>query len=93
MLRAVLLVEELGVDAVGVSLQGQRVVARVREDRRRDARVVIDDLCLREPDLGIQDLLEVGELENAIFDLDLDRGFLSHLRAPPSVQVCRCASL
>jgi len=28
--------------------------------------------------LGIQDLLEVRQLEGAILDLDLDRGFLSH---------------
>jgi len=45
----------------------------VRQDRRRDARVVVDDLALAEAGLGVEDLVEVGELELASFDDDFDR--------------------
>src|SRR3989442_11408688 len=53
-LGAVFLVEELSVDAVGISLQRQRVVVCVGEKDRRDARVVVDDLGLGEPDLWVK---------------------------------------
>src|SRR5712691_3964131 len=82
-LRTVLLVEELGVDSVGIALEREWVVAGVGEDRRSDARVVIDHLPLGETSFGIQDLLEVGQLERAPLDLDFGLGALAH-RAPPN---------
>jgi hypothetical protein len=44
----------------------------MRQDRGRDPRVVVDDLALGEAGLGIEDLVEVGELELASFDDDFD---------------------
>src|ERR1700730_16931118 len=92
-LGAVLLIEELAVDPVRIALEGKRVIARVRQDGGRDAGVIVDDLRLGESDLRVQDLLEVGELERSVLDLDLDRGFLSHFRALPYGPACRSAAL
>src|SRR2546430_224678 len=74
--------EELTVDAVRVALERERMVARVGKKDGRDARVEVDDLPLREPDLWIKDLCQVRQLQGAAIDLNLDRRFLSHLRAP-----------
>src|SRR5207253_9005331 len=71
-LRAALLVEVRGVDPVGVALERERALAQVGEQRGRDPGVVVDHLALGEADLGIEDLVEVGELE--LVTLDLDRG-------------------
>src|SRR5919206_565935 len=81
--RTVLLVEELAVDAVRIALERERMVARVRKQHRCDARVVIDDLRLRESDVGVKDLVEVGELHRTALDLDLDGSLFSHLPARP----------
>ena len=75
----VLLVEELRVDAVGVALERQRAALDVRQDGRRDAREVVDDVALGEAGLGIEDLVEVRELHLAPADLGQDRvGLLAH---------------
>ena len=62
---AVLLVEELLVDAVRVADARQRPVVQVAEHDRRDPRVVVDHVPLREPRGGVHDLVEVRELEAA----------------------------
>ena len=56
---ALLLVEELALDAVGVALHGQRPAVQVRDQDRRHARVVVDHLALGEAGLRIEDLVEV----------------------------------
>ena len=66
---AVLLVEELVVDAVRVADPRQRPVTQVAEHGRRDARVVVDHVPLGEARRGIHDLVEVGELELAALDV------------------------
>jgi hypothetical protein len=68
-----LLVEELAFDAVRVALHRQRPALEVRQHERRHARVVVDHLALGEARLGIEDLVEVGELELLALDLDFDR--------------------
>ena len=45
--------------------------AQVRQQHRRDPRVVLDHLALGEAGRGIEDLVEVGEREPAPLDLDL----------------------
>ena len=47
---------------------------KVREQRRRDTHVVVDDLAFCEPRLGVEDLVEIRELEPAPLELDLDVG-------------------
>ena len=69
-----LLVEVLLVDPVRVALEGERVVPEVRQQHRRDARVVVDHLALGEADLGIEHLVEVRKSEGLPVYLDLDRG-------------------
>ena len=63
--RALLLVEELSLDAVRVALQRQRAVVQVRQEHGRDAHVVVDQVALREAGLRIHDLVEVGEPQRA----------------------------
>jgi hypothetical protein len=70
--RALLLVEVLAGDAVRVALERQRAVVQVRQDGRRDARVVVDQLPLGEAGLGIEDLVEVRERQAAVADLDVE---------------------
>ena len=43
----------------------------MRQQHRRDARVVVDHLALGEAGLGIEDLVEVGERQRPPVDLDL----------------------
>ena len=64
---------EGGVVGAGrVGRQGQRGVAKVREHRRSDPGVVVDDRAVGEAGLGVEDLLQVGKLELAPLDDDLD---------------------
>src|SRR5205814_4213311 len=65
-----LLEERLVINPVGEPAHRDAAVAEMRQQRRRDARVVVDHLALGEPGLGIQDLLEVRELELPPADLD-----------------------
>src|SRR3954471_11194539 len=69
--RALLLVEVGAADPVGIALERQRPPAQVRQQDRRDARVVVDHLPLGEPRLGIEDLVEVREGQPPPVDVDL----------------------
>jgi hypothetical protein len=82
----------LAVDAVGIALERQRPAGEVGEERRRDARVVGDEVALGEAGLRPQDLVEVRELQPPPLDHhlaavlgqlldDLDRRLL--VRAQP----------
>jgi hypothetical protein len=68
---ALLLVEELTVDAVRIALERQVAAAQVRQQDGRDPRVVLDHLTLGETGRGIEDLVQVREREPAALDLDL----------------------
>ena len=70
--RALLLEEALVLDAVGEAHAGERAALEVGEQHRRDRRVVLDDVALREAGLGIEDLVEVRDLQGPPADLDLD---------------------
>ena len=48
MVGTALLEEDLPVDPVGIAAQRETAVAQVRQHRRGDAQVVVDDLCLGE---------------------------------------------
>ena len=62
--------KEPAVDAVGEPSQGDAAALDVGQHRGGDADVVVDDLGLREPHLGIEDLVEVRQLEPLAGDLD-----------------------
>src|SRR5215213_1211486 len=79
-LRALLLVEELALHAVRIALHRQRPPFEVRQQRRRDARVVVDDLALREAGLRIEDLVQVRELERPAVDHHLERAHTGRSR-------------
>jgi hypothetical protein len=74
----VLLVEVLRLDAVRVALERERAPLEVRQHGRRDPRVVVDHVALREPGGRVEDLVEVGEGERAPQDVDLDPFRLRH---------------
>ena len=75
--RAALLEERLAVDAVGEAPQRDAAVAEVRQHRRRDADVVVDDLALGEPGLGVEHLVEVRQLERRPSTSTVDAGVLA----------------
>src|SRR5256885_6459978 len=62
-----LLVEVPGFDTVRITLQRQRPLGQVRQQHRRNGLVVADDLTLGEP-TGVEDLVEVGDVEVAFTD-------------------------
>ena len=68
MRRAILLVKELAFHAVGVTLHGKRPVFEMRQEDWRDADVVIDYLAFGESDLRIKHLVQVRNLNLAVFD-------------------------
>ena len=70
--RAALLVEELLLDAVRIALQRQRPRPQVRQQHRRDPRVVVDHVALREPGARVHQLVEVRERERRLADVDLE---------------------
>jgi hypothetical protein len=45
-------IEKLTVDAIGVALERDRPALEMREDERRDASVIVDDLAFREAGHG-----------------------------------------
>ena len=53
---------------------------QMREQDRRDPRVVLDHLPLGEAHRGIEDLLQVGERERVALDLDVDALGRRHVR-------------
>ena len=64
--RRVLLEERLAVRAVGIAAHRERPVAQVRHEHRRDRAVVVDQVALRDPLVGPEDLVEVRELDAAL---------------------------
>jgi len=79
--RSAVLVERLCVDAVGVALHHQRTIGDDREEVRRDADVVAEQVALGQLQRGPEDLAEVrhlepvaaGELEDAVARAVRDR--------------------
>jgi hypothetical protein len=61
--RRVFLVEEVAVHAIRVALQRHRAIAKMRQQERGDADVVVDHLRLCEPARGIQNLVRIGDDE------------------------------
>jgi hypothetical protein len=64
-----LLEEALALDPVRITDPGQSTVVEVRQQRRSDPGVVVDDLALGEAGLGIEDLVEVRDRQPAAVDL------------------------
>ncbi len=70
----VFLKEELLVDAVRIALERKRAVAQMRENQRRYGIVVVDDVALGDAFAGIEDFVEIGELEAVAFDVEQNFG-------------------
>ena len=64
-LRRLLLEERLAVDAVGPALHRERPVAEVRHEHGRDPAVVVEEIALRDPALGIEDAVGARQLHLA----------------------------
>ena len=81
--RRVLLEERLAERAVGIAAHRERPVAQVRHEHVRDLAVVVDQVALRDPLVGPEDLVEVREL-------DARRSRIS--RDAPRSRACRRAA-
>src|SRR5204863_9958026 len=81
-LGRVLLEEVAALPAVGIALHRERTVLEMRDEHRRDGAVVGDQIALRDPFLGPEDLVEVRKLEHplALPDLVLERLLAADLR-------------
>src|SRR5208283_493565 len=78
MLRAVLLVEVLGIHAIGIALHGERPAVQVRQQHGSNAHEIVDDLSLGEPGLGIEHLIEVRHLQVLALDVNYYVFVLGH---------------
>ncbi len=79
---ALLLIEVLPLHAVRIALERQRPVAQVPQQHRRDLRVVVDQLGLREAGVRVEHLLEVRQPQRAPVELDLLHPTTSVTRDP-----------
>src|SRR5579863_4387638 len=70
MFRRVLFEEEFFVHAFGIALQGERAFCKMRQQDRRDARVVVDHLSLGEPSCGVKYLVQVRQTQMFAVDLN-----------------------
>ena len=68
--------KELTVYTVGIALQGERPSGRCGTSDRRNARVVVDDLSLGEAGRGIENFIQVGQLQ--LPALNFDHRFFAH---------------
>src|SRR5207248_11070675 len=66
----VLLKERRLIDAIGITLQRERLVLEVRHEHRRDARVIVDDLPFSESSGWIENLVEVRQLQLSPVNFD-----------------------
>src|ERR1700691_3340292 len=66
----VLFEEVVVIDAFGIALHGERPSGKMGQKRGCDPGAVIDDLSFGETGGGIEDLVEIRELELAAFDVD-----------------------
>ncbi len=85
----VLFKKELAVYPVGISLQGERPPGQMRHQDRRNASVVVDDLSLGEAGRGIENFIQVGELQ--LPALNFDHRFFAHA-ASLFVEMCATPS-
>ena len=61
----------LGADSVNPTLAGRGAVHGVGQERCRDAGVVVDDVGLGRARLGVEHLVEIGQLETVTIDRDV----------------------
>src|SRR5580765_6136718 len=67
MLRRLLLEERLAVDPVGIALHRERTILEMGNDRRPDLPVVLEEVALRDPVLGIEDTVRKAQLDGLRF--------------------------
>jgi len=71
MLGCILLEKELLVNAVGITLECERLPCEVRHQHWRNARVIIDDLALGESRFWVEHLVQVRQLQMPAIDFDI----------------------
>src|SRR5271165_3033704 len=69
-LRGILLVKKFFIHAVGIALARERTPSQMRQNRRRNPDVVVDDLLLGKPSGGIQNLFQIRQLELLALNLN-----------------------
>src|SRR5580700_5074634 len=70
MFRGVLFKKVFFVHAFGIALQSERTSRKMRQQDRRDARVVIDHLSFCEPSCGVKNLVQVSQTQMLAVDLN-----------------------
>ena len=68
-LRCVFLEERLAISAVGIATHRERPIAQVRDEHLGDRGVVVDQVALGDPEVGPEQLVEVGQFHLPLLHL------------------------
>src|SRR6476661_4310544 len=74
----ILFEERLALDPVGITFARKRSPVEMRQDGRRNPRVVVDHVLLGKAGCGVKDLLQVRDLKVPALDID---GRVCHMRS------------
>src|SRR5262244_1078049 len=67
--------------AFGIALEGERASGEMRQEHRRNAHKIINDLALGETNLGVENFIQIGKLDLTAFNFD-ERFLFSQLMLP-----------
>src|ERR1700746_144767 len=79
MRRALFFIEEETLHSFWIALKSNRPIFQMRQQRRRNANIIIDYLSLCEPDFRVQDFFEVGHSQ--LLSANYDFNFFTHYAA------------
>ena len=94
MLGGILFEEELAVHSIGIAFERQRPSREMWHENRRDARVVVNDLSLGKAGRGIQDFVQIRQLQ--LPALNFNHRFVAHVASLAfnlSTEVCTLRNL
>src|SRR5215472_14096719 len=78
---AILLVKMKLVYAFGIAFESEGTSGKVRQEHRRNAHEIINDLALGETYRGVEDFIQIGKLDLTAFNFD-ERFSFSQLMLP-----------
>ena len=67
--------------AFGIAFESEGASGKVRQEHRRNAHEIINDLALGETYLGVEDFIQIGKLDLTAFNFD-ERFLFSQLMLP-----------
>ncbi len=90
-LGGVLFKEELAVHAIGIAFQRQRASCKMGDEDGRDAGVVVNHLSLGKSGRGIQDLIQIRQLQ--LPALNFNHRFVAHIASSGFMYLARARQM